>query len=141
MTPDPVSLLVDVDLDHPRGGEALHLLADATFRRDFSPRVGSSTLAMTWLAAGRRAAYVHEGDLRDNVHFAAPIAIAQAAGCVVTGIHGQPLHTEPHGLLAAADAATHARLLAARHGRWLNVHLGFRPPSPAGRAAPSTLGA
>jgi myo-inositol-1(or 4)-monophosphatase len=112
VAPDPVSLLVDVDLDHPRGGDALHLLADATFRRDFSPRVGSSTLAMTWLAAGRRAAYVHEGDLRDNVHFAAPIAIAEAAGCVVTGIHGQPLHTAPHGLLAAADAATHARLLA-----------------------------
>jgi len=111
VAPDPVSLLVDVDLDHPRGGDALHLLADATFRRDFSPRVGSSTLAMTWLAAGRRAGYVHEGDLRDNVHFAAPIAIAEAAGCVVTGIHGQPLHTEPHGLLAAADAATHARLL------------------------------
>ena len=39
-------------------------------------------------------------------------AIAEAAGCVVTGIHGQPLHTEPHGLLAAADPATHARLLA-----------------------------
>jgi myo-inositol-1(or 4)-monophosphatase len=112
VAPDPGSLLVDVDLDHPRGGDALHLLADATFRRDFSPRVGSSTLAMTWLAAGRRAAYVHEGDLRDNVHFAAPIAIAEAAGCVVTGIHGQPLHTAPHGLLAAADAAIHARLLA-----------------------------
>jgi myo-inositol-1(or 4)-monophosphatase len=112
VAPDPVSLLVDVDLDHPRSGDALHLLADATFRRDFSPRVGSSTLAMTWLAAGRRAAYVHEGDLRDNVHFAAPIAIAEVAGCIVTGIHGQPLHTAPHGLLAAADADTHARLLA-----------------------------
>ena len=67
---------------------------------------------MTWLAAGRRAAYLHEGDLRDNVHFAAPIAIAQAAGCIVTGIHGQPLHTGVGGLLAAADEATHAALLA-----------------------------
>ena len=90
------------------GGDALHLLGDATFRRDFSPRVSSSTLAMTWLAAGRRAAYVHEGDLRDNVHFAAPIAIAQAAGCVVTGIHGQP---------AAHGAARSARRRGRGHPR------------------------
>ena len=27
LTPEPVSLLVDVDLDHPGGGDALHLLA------------------------------------------------------------------------------------------------------------------
>ncbi len=111
LRPVPTSLLVDVDLDHPDGGEALRLLGHPAFHREFSPRVSSTTLAMTWLAAGRRAAYVHEGDLRDNVHFAAPIAIAQAAGCVVTGVHGQPLHTGAGGLLAAADAATHARLL------------------------------
>ena len=111
LLPAPTSLLVDVDLDHPDGGEALRLLAHPALHREFSPRVSSTTLALTWLAAGRRAAYVHEGDLRDNVHFAAPIAIAQAAGCVVTGIRGQPLHAAPHGLLAAADAATHARLL------------------------------
>jgi myo-inositol-1(or 4)-monophosphatase len=54
---------------------------------------------------------VHEGDLRDNVHFAAPIAIAQAAGCVVTGLRGQPLGTGSGGLLAAADASTHAQPL------------------------------
>jgi myo-inositol-1(or 4)-monophosphatase len=106
------SLLVDVDLDHPDDGAALRLLAHPTFHREFSPRVSSTTLAMTWLAAGRRAGYLHEGDLRDNVHFAAPIAIAQAAGCVVTGVQGQPLHTGVGGLLAAADGASHARLLA-----------------------------
>ena len=111
LTPSSTSLLVDVDLDHPDGGDALRLLGHPGLRRDFSPRVSSTTLALTWLAAGRRAAYVHQGDLRDNVHFAAPIAIAQAAGCVVTGLHGQPLHTAPHGLLAAADGETHARLL------------------------------
>ena len=111
LRPSSTSLLVDVDLDHPDGGEAMRLLGHPDLHRDFSPRVSSTTLALTWLAAGRRAAYVHEGDLRDNVHFAAPIAIAQAAGCVVTGVHGQPLHTGVGGLLAAADAATHSRLL------------------------------
>ena len=111
LRPSSTSLLVDVDLDHPDGGEALRLLGQPALHRDFSPRVSSTTLALSWLAAGRRAAYVHEGDLRDNVHFAAPLAICRAAGCVVTGVHGQPLHTGVGGLLAAADEATHARLL------------------------------
>ncbi len=112
LSPSPVSLLVDLDLDNPDGGDSIHLLSHPTFLRDFQPRVSSTTLAMTWLAAGRRAGYLHEGDLRKNVHFAAPVAIARAAGCVVTGIHGQPLHTGVGGLLAAADEGTHAALLA-----------------------------
>jgi myo-inositol-1(or 4)-monophosphatase len=111
LVPSGISLLVDVDLDHPHGGAALRLLSHPDLHRDFSPRVSSTTLALTWLAAGRRAAYVHEGDLHDNVHFAAPIALARAAGCVVTGLQGQPLHTGPGGLLAAADHDTHTRLL------------------------------
>lgn len=41
----------------------------------------------------RRAAYVTDGHLSDSVHFAAGIALCQAAGCVVTGIDGQPIHT------------------------------------------------
>ena len=50
--------------------------------------------------------------MRDSVHFAAGIAICQAAGCVVTGVEGQPLHTGVGGLLVAADEATHEALLA-----------------------------
>jgi myo-inositol-1(or 4)-monophosphatase len=69
------------------------------------------TLAVAWVAAGRRAAYVTDGDLRDSVHFASGIAVCRAAGCVVTGLLGQPLHTGVGGLLAAADAQTHAALL------------------------------
>jgi myo-inositol-1(or 4)-monophosphatase len=46
------------------------------------------------------------------VHFAAGIAICTAAGVVVTGLAGQPVHTGSHGLVAAADADTHAALLA-----------------------------
>ena len=111
LAPSASSLLVEVDLEHPEGGLGLALLTDPVLHRDFSPRGCATTLALAWLAAGRRAAYLQEGDLRDSVHFTAPIAIAQAAGCVVTGVLGQPLHTEPHGMLAAADDVTHARLL------------------------------
>jgi myo-inositol-1(or 4)-monophosphatase len=63
------------------------------------------------VAAGRRAAYVTEGDLRDSVHFAAGIALCQAAGCIVTGLRGQPLHTGAGGLIAAADQHTHTALI------------------------------
>jgi myo-inositol-1(or 4)-monophosphatase len=62
------------------------------------------------VAAGRRAAYVTDGDLRDSVHLSSGIALCQAAGCVVTGLAGQPLHTGVHGLVAADDAQTHADL-------------------------------
>lgn len=71
---------------------------------------------------GRRhgcAAYVTDGHLRDSVHFAGGIALCQAAGCVVTGIHGEPLHTGAGGLVVAADRETHRALLEiiARAGR------------------------
>lgn len=45
------------------------------------------------MAAGRRAVYVTDGDLRGSVHFANGIALCQGAGCVVTDIHGQPPDT------------------------------------------------
>ena len=46
------------------------------------------------------------------MHFASGIALCQAAGCVVTGIQGQPLHMGVGGLVIAADDHTHATLLA-----------------------------
>ncbi|MGH3212176.1 MAG: inositol monophosphatase family protein [Trebonia sp.] len=116
LVPSADSRLVDVNLDPPfpnaPGFRAVRLLADEAFAARFRPRVVSTTLAVAWVAAGRRAAYVTDGDLRDSVHFASGIALCQAAGCVVTGIHGQPLHTGAGGLVAAADHATHAALLA-----------------------------
>ncbi len=115
LTPSPDSRLVDVNLDPPFPNEpsfrAARLLADPGFVERFSPRVVSTTLAVAWVAAGRRAAYVTDGHLRDSVHFASGIALCQAAGCVVTGIHGQPLHTGAGGLVVAADLDTHAALL------------------------------
>jgi len=115
LAPSSASNLVDVNLDPPfpnaPGFQAVRLLADPGFGRRFRPRVVSTTLAVAWVAAGRRAAYVTDGDLRDSVHFAAGTALCRAAGCTVTGIHGQPLHTGAGGLIAAADAETHAALL------------------------------
>lgn len=116
LVPSAESKLVDVNLDQPVPSRpnlrAARLLADAGFVQHFRPRVVSTTLAVAWVAAGRRAAYVTDGQLRDNVHFAAGIAVCQAAGCVVTGIEGQPLHTGACGLVVAADEQTHATLLA-----------------------------
>lgn len=116
LAPSPDSRLVDVNLDPPflnsPAFRAVELLADAAFAGTFRPRVISTTLALAWVAAGRRAAYVTDGNLKDSVHFASGIALCQAAGCVVTGLHGQPLHTGARGLVAAADQETHATLLA-----------------------------
>ncbi|MFF8861199.1 inositol monophosphatase family protein [Streptomyces sp. NPDC015139] len=115
VTPSAGSALVDVNLDPPfpsaPGFRAVRLLGEPGFTERFRPRVISSTLAVAWVAAGRRAAYVTDGDLRDSVHFAAGIALCRAAGCTVTGLHGEPVLTGAGGLVAAADAGTHAALL------------------------------
>ncbi|MGW4565498.1 inositol monophosphatase family protein [Streptomyces sp. NPDC004561] len=115
LMPSAESALVDVNLDPPfpnaPGFRAALLLADPGFAERFRPRVISSTLAVAWVAAGRRAAYVTDGDLSDSVHFAAGIALCRAAGCTVTGLYGEPVHTGAGGLIAAADPETHAALL------------------------------
>ncbi|MER5478558.1 inositol monophosphatase family protein [Streptomyces sp. NPDC002734] len=121
LTPSPASCLVDLNLDPPFPNapafRAALLLADPAFTARFRPRVVSTTLAVAWVAAGRRAAYVTDGDLRDSVHFAAGVALCQAAGCVVTGVDGRPPYTGANGLIAASDPDTHEALLTmARSG-------------------------
>jgi myo-inositol-1(or 4)-monophosphatase len=116
LTPEAGNRLVDVNLDPPFPNapafRAALLPADPGFAQLFRPRVVSTTLALAWVAAGRRAAYVTDGDLRDSVHFAAGIALCRAAGCVITDLRGRPLHTGTGGLVVAADQETHAALLA-----------------------------
>jgi len=116
LAPTGLSRLVDVNLDPPFPNDpafrAARLLTEPDFVARFGPRVVSSTLAVTWVAAGRRAAYVSDTDIRDSVHFAAGVAICRAAGCVVTGLRGQPVDEGVKGLVVAADADTHAALLA-----------------------------
>jgi myo-inositol-1(or 4)-monophosphatase len=135
LEPSATSLLLDLDLEHPDSGDTLRLISDHSVQRAFSLRGTATTLALTWVAAGRRAAYLYEGDVRDSVHFAAPIAIAQAAGCIVTGTHGQPVYSDAGGLLAAADAATHERLLEILTSQRGDT-AGQPPGSPRSRAAP-----
>ncbi|MFE7383324.1 inositol monophosphatase family protein [Streptomyces zhihengii] len=121
LRPSSASRLVDVNLDppfpHAPGFRAVDLLAHPGFAARFRPRVVSTTLAVAWVAAGRRAAYVTDGgDLSDSVHFAAGIALCRAAGCVVTGIDGAPIGETAGGLVAAADEETHALLMSMIRG-------------------------
>ncbi|MCX3062889.1 inositol monophosphatase family protein [Streptomyces beihaiensis] len=116
LAPTSVTRLVDVNLDPPFPSapafRAADLLAHPDFGQRFRPRVVSTSLALAWVAAGRRAAYVTDGGvLSGSVHFAAGIALCRAAGCVVTGVDGTPLEAGGSGLVVAADDETHRRLM------------------------------
>lgn len=133
LRPSAGSRLVDVNCDGPADRPFLgpELVADGAFRSAFGARVTSTTLALAWVAAGRRAAYVSDGWFTDNVHYAAGIGLCRSAGCVVTDLAGEPL-SAGRGLVAAADAATHERLVEI-----VRPHLDElfrRSPDPAGRA-------
>ena len=115
----PANRLVNINADGPldRPFVGAQLAADPDFRAVFAPRVESTTLALAWVAAGRRLAYVTDGHLEGSVHFTPGIALCEAApGVVVSDLDGAPVHTGP-GLVAAADPETHATLLrlVARH--------------------------
>ncbi len=128
LAPTAATRLVDVNLDPPfpnapgfravdllaePGFRAVDLLAEPGFVERFRPRVVSTTLALAWVAAGKRAAYVTDGgDLSESVHFAAGIALCRAAGCVVTGIDGAPVGRAGRGLVVAADGETHRLLMS-----------------------------
>ncbi|MFF2324826.1 MULTISPECIES: inositol monophosphatase family protein [unclassified Streptomyces] len=127
LAPTPDTRLVDVNLDPPfpsaPGFRSVDLLAHPGFVEGFRPRVVSTTLALAWVAAGKRAAYVTDGgDLSGSVHFAAGIAVCRAAGCVVTGIDGAPIGHSGRGLVVAADAETHGSLMSMIRSRSLNRH-------------------
>lgn len=113
LLPTSESRLVDINCDGPLDRPFLgpQLILDPAFRAAFGPRVMSTTLALAWVAAGRRAGYVSDGDFVGNVHFAAGIEVCRAAGCVVTDLRGRQLQGG-RGLIAAADAETHHRLVA-----------------------------
>jgi myo-inositol-1(or 4)-monophosphatase len=110
----------NLEVDAAGRRRASEVLADPRFFETYQPRITSSTLALAWVAAGRHAAYITEGDLRDNVHFAAGVSLCRAAGCVVTDLGGGPVDTgggstRSHrgcGLVVAGNAATHDALLA-----------------------------
>ena len=113
LAPSPASGLVEINGDGPLdrpfvGGQLVH---DPQLRAAYGPRVISSTLGLAWVAAGRRAAYISDGVFRENLHFAAGIAIAEASGCSVSDLAGDPLHAG-RGLIVSADEGTHRSILA-----------------------------
>lgn len=116
------SALVDLNLDPPLPNapafRVAMLAADEEFLTAFKPRVVSSSLALTWVASGQRAAYATDGDVRDSVHFAAGVAICQAAGCTISDLRGDAWDDGPDGLVAAADPNTHSALVRIIHRLW-----------------------
>ncbi|MCA5893690.1 inositol monophosphatase family protein [Isoptericola sp. NEAU-Y5] len=112
LVPDAASRLVDVDVDGATNVVGPRLVADPVFREQVAVRVSSTSLALAWVAAGQRSAYVTDRDVAGSVHFTPGIALCRAAGCVVTDLTGGPVDTG-RGLVAAADAAT-SRLLLRR---------------------------
>lgn len=116
LAPDARSGLVDLNLDPPFPNapafQAATLAASSEFAARFRPRVVSTTIALTWVATGQRAAYITDGNITQaSVHFAAGLAICEAAGCVVTDLRGQPWGSSATGLVACADYETHAALM------------------------------
>lgn len=142
LVPSAESKLVDVNLDPPFPSRdvflAARLLADDDFIDQFQPRVVSTSLAVAWVAAGRRAAYLTDRlDLGRSVHFAAGIALCRAAGCVVTALDGHPLHAGGNGLVVAADEPTHAALLTVISKQGARKTKGSRTAGIARGANPS----
>jgi myo-inositol-1(or 4)-monophosphatase len=113
--PSSDSRLVDLNLDPPFPNapvfRAVVLAADPGFTSLFRPRVVSSSLGLTWVATGQRAAYMTDGEIRDSVDFAAGIALCEVAGCSVSNLWGGSWAEPEGGLIAAADRQTHAALL------------------------------
>jgi myo-inositol-1(or 4)-monophosphatase len=122
LRPSAASNLIDLNFDPPFPNaprfRAVALAGDPGFVAAFRPRVVSSSVALAWVATAQRAGYITDGDLRDSVHFAAGIALCEAAGCVVTDLFGEPWGRSPSGLVAAADERTHAALLAIVKSGW-----------------------
>jgi myo-inositol-1(or 4)-monophosphatase len=110
--PSSASGLVEINADRPVGGISVsaHLVTDVAFRGQFSPRVLSTTLGVAWVAAGRRAAYVSDGTFVEDLHFAAGLAIAKAAGCVITSFEGGSIN-EGDGVVISASDAIHLAVL------------------------------
>jgi fructose-1,6-bisphosphatase/inositol monophosphatase family enzyme len=111
LEPTAASTLVDINCDGIGQFVGPQLLSDPDLLARYGPRVLSTTLALAWIAAGRHAAYISDGDLEGSVHFTAGIALCINAGCVVTDLAGEPVYSG-RGLIAAADHDTHHRLAA-----------------------------
>lgn len=109
--PSAATRIIEVNADGAGHDIGPRLVGDVLVRSWMSPRVSASTVVLPWVAAGRRAAYVSDGDLRHNVHFAAGIALCLAAGCIVSDLQGNDI-SSGDGLLIAADRQVWIELCA-----------------------------
>ncbi len=90
------------------------------FPSAFGSRVTSTTLAVAWVAAGRRTGYVSDGVFVENLYYAAGIALFRRAGCVLTDLAGEPLE-RGRGLVVAGDEESHQRLIDSIHPHLADV--------------------
>jgi myo-inositol-1(or 4)-monophosphatase len=109
LSPSAQNRIIELNADEPWDVATSSLLRDRGLREWMTPRVSATTLALAWVAAGHRAAYVNDGDLRGSVHFAAGIALCQGAGCIVTDLRGDDIGSGV-GLIVAADHDVHSEL-------------------------------
>jgi len=121
LQPSTHSGLVDVDFRHAEPGrpsyQTYRIPLLTTFSDRFAPVRLNTSLSLAYVAAGRFAGYVHDGT-QMQVHFAAGVAIARAAGAVVTDRSGYAWRVGASGLIAAASEGTASELLS----MWQTVH-------------------
>ncbi|ANY05368.1 inositol monophosphatase family protein [Pseudonocardia sp. HH130630-07] len=108
--PGTANRIVEVNADGADDVTGPALVGSRRFRRWMTPRVSATTLSLAWVAAGSRIAYVSDGDLRRNLHFAAGIALCLGAGCLVTDLRGGNVDSGA-GLLVSAGPEVHADLV------------------------------
>jgi len=115
LRPSAASRLVEVNMETEdpdgQGFSSSRFLRSGAFET-LSPRFIGTSLPLTWVASGRYAGFVIPGHREASVHFTAGIGLCRTAGCMLSGIHGEPLHLVNNGIVAAADKATHELLLA-----------------------------
>jgi myo-inositol-1(or 4)-monophosphatase len=71
--------------------------------------IGSASLALAYVAAGRFDAMLHR--YANTWDYAAGVSLVQEAGASVTDMHGAPFSEDSHTLLAASRSQVHAELL------------------------------
>jgi myo-inositol-1(or 4)-monophosphatase len=107
------TLIVEPGKSNATRREMAAQFAAATVRADRWDLLSlSSTVSLAYVAAGRVSAYAVF--YVTAVHTTAGVLLASEAGATVTDIDGRPWTLESDSLLAAADEALHADLLALR---------------------------
>ena len=113
--PSASSRLVEVNMEtedpDEQGFSSSRFLRSRAFEM-LSPRFIGTSLPLAWVASGRYAGFVIPGRRDTSVHFTTGIGLCRAAGCVLSGLHGEPLHLVNDGIVVAADKTTHELLLA-----------------------------